>query len=65
MNPLFSCCAYYCTGVAIVGIFFYGVILIMLATESRYLEPEDPSEGFGDRITAVAIAMGVSIPNPI
>ena len=57
MHPLLSCCAYYCSGVAIVGIFFYGILLIMLATESRYLKQEDSS--FGDQMLAVAIAMAV------
>ncbi|CAI2382977.1 unnamed protein product [Moneuplotes crassus] len=58
MNPLFSCCAYYCTGVSIVGIFFYSVILIFLATNNQYLlfQEEDKKT---DRMIAVGIAMGL------
>ena len=61
MNAFAKCCLYYCSGVMIVGIAFYSVILIMLATESRYLKPENVKEGyqptFKDHMQAVGIAM--------
>ena len=60
MNPLFSCCAYYCSGIAIVGIFFYAVLLVFLATNNKYLLFEEEKHK-SDRITAVGIAIGVNI----
>ena len=59
MNPLASCCLYYCSGVMIVGIAFFGVLLAMLATNSEYLEPTKPAT-YEDHMQAVGIAMGVS-----
>ncbi len=60
MNPVFTCCAYYCSGVAIVGIFFYAVILAFLATNNEYLLFQEHDKR-NDRMTAVGIAMGVCI----
>lgn len=62
MNPLASCCLYYCSGIMIVGIAFFAVLLVMLGTESRYLRPEDPYT-YTDHMWAVGIAMIVSHPS--
>ena len=59
MNPFINCCLWYCSGVMIVGIAFFAVLLIMLATESRYLKP-DEGYTYSDHMRAVGIAMGVS-----
>ena len=37
MNPVLKCCGYYCTFLMIVGIFFFGVMIALEATESPYL----------------------------
>ena len=58
MNPLLKCCLYYCSGIMIVGIGFFGVLIVMLATHSRYLKPKDAE--FSDHVQAVGIAMAVS-----
>ena len=58
MNPLFACCAYYCTGVAIVGIFFYSVLIIFLVNNNKYLL-FDSDNSKDDKIKAVGIAIGV------
>ena len=37
MNPVLKCCGYYCTFLMIVGIFFFGSMIVLEATESPYL----------------------------
>ena len=61
MNPLANCCLWYCSGIMIVGIAFFAVLLIMLKTESKYLKPKDHNASYDDHALAVGIAMAVSI----
>ena len=37
MNPICKCCLYYCSGVMLVGIVFFGILILMHATGSEYL----------------------------
>ena len=59
-NGLFKCCVYYCSGIMIVGIAFFSVLMIMLKTDSLYLKPKPDDTGaratYNDHFKAVLIA---------
>jgi hypothetical protein len=58
MNPIANCCLYYCSGVMLIGIIFFGILMIMHATGSAYLKPENGKNS--DQIAPLGIAMAVN-----
>mmetsp|Transcript_26684 Transcript_26684/g.30813 ORF Transcript_26684/g.30813 Transcript_26684/m.30813 type:complete len:98 (-) Transcript_26684:74-367(-) len=60
MHPLASCCLYYCSGMMVIGLFFFAVLFIMIETDSNKLAPtKDGTKA--DLVKTVAIAAGINV----
>ena len=40
MNPIANCCLYYWSGIMVIGIVFFSILLILQSTGSEYLTPK-------------------------
>jgi len=62
MGPLGRCCLYYCSGIMIVGVVFFGILILLESLGSRYLDPHNEDIDYpGDSIKSLVIAIAVRI----
>ena len=60
MNQGLKCCGYYCSCLMIFGMLFFLILIIMQVNRNPFLTSKDPEET-SDRISALAIAMGINL----
>ena len=63
MHPILKCCSFYCSGLCVVGIFFFVILLIMEVTKSPFLGENQMDGGktpnYSKRVLSLGVCIGI------